>query len=161
MTSSLWRRTLPGLRPSRAWGLWRSLGFVQVRLRPRRIRPGGPEIPTGLLQANRRLAGLGGGELEGAPAETLQTHNARMNLRPGSLPPPSSRDVPLTSMSRHRQLDRSVGKVPGDIARTLLWANFLSEDLAFTRKGQSEHNFSCWRAIRLPLDAVIASAADE
>ena len=40
-------------------------------------------------------------------------------------------------------------------------ANFLSEDLAFTRKGQSEHNFSCWRAIRLPLDAVIASAADE
>src|SRR5258705_5948092 len=40
-------------------------------------------------------------------------------------------------------------------------ANFLSEDLAFTRKGQSEHNFSCWRALRPPLDAVLAYVADE
>jgi len=40
-------------------------------------------------------------------------------------------------------------------------ANFLSEDLAFTRKGQSEHNFSCWRALRPPLDAVLAHLADE
>jgi hypothetical protein len=38
----------------------------------------------GLLQANRRLTGLGGGELEGPP-ETLQTHSVRMNLRPGNL----------------------------------------------------------------------------
>src|SRR5258706_10225357 len=40
-------------------------------------------------------------------------------------------------------------------------ANFLSEDLAFTRKGQSEHNFSCWRALRPPLDAVLAYVTDE
>ena len=39
--------------------------------------------------------------------------------------------------------------------------NFLSEDLAFTRKGQSEHNFSCWRALRPSLDAVLAYVADE
>jgi hypothetical protein len=39
--------------------------------------------------------------------------------------------------------------------------NFLSEDLAFTRKGQSEHDFSCWRALRPPLDAALAHIADE
>jgi len=35
------------------------------------------------------------------------------------------------------------GAKQGDIARCTPLANFLSEDLAFTRKGQSEHNFSC------------------
>ena len=39
--------------------------------------------------------------------------------------------------------------------------NFLSEDLAFTRKGQNEHGFSCWQALRSPLDAVLAQAADQ
>ncbi len=39
--------------------------------------------------------------------------------------------------------------------------NFLSEDLAFTRKGQNEYGFSCWQALRPPLDAVLAHAADE
>src|SRR4029077_18951579 len=40
-------------------------------------------------------------------------------------------------------------------------ANFLSEDLAFTRKGQSETNSSCWRSLRPPLEAVLAYVADE
>jgi len=39
--------------------------------------------------------------------------------------------------------------------------NLPSEDLAFTRKGQNEHGFSCWQAPRPPLDAVLAHAADE
>jgi len=39
--------------------------------------------------------------------------------------------------------------------------SFLSEDLVFTRKGQSEHDFSCWRPLRPPLDAVLAHVADE
>jgi len=39
--------------------------------------------------------------------------------------------------------------------------SFLSEDLAFTREGQSEHDFSCWRPLRPPLDAVLAHVADE
>ena len=39
--------------------------------------------------------------------------------------------------------------------------NFLGEDLAFTRKGQSEHDFSCWRAPRPPRDAMLAHVADE
>jgi hypothetical protein len=37
--------------------------------------------------------------------------------------------------------------------------NFLGEDLAFTRKGQSEHDFSCWRAPRPPRDAMLAHVA--
>jgi hypothetical protein len=39
--------------------------------------------------------------------------------------------------------------------------SFLGEDLAFTRKGQSEHDFSYWRTLRPPLDAVLAHVADE
>src|SRR6266436_3105831 len=39
--------------------------------------------------------------------------------------------------------------------------NFLGEDLAFTRKGQSEHDFSCWPAPRPPRDAMLAHVADE
>src|SRR5436309_5721050 len=55
---------------------------------------------------------------------------------------------------------RHVSKVPkGDIAPPL--DNFLGEDSAFTRKGQSEHDFSCWRALRPPRDAVLAHVADE
>ena len=38
----------------------------------------------GLLEPERRRAGLRGRELKGPP-ETLQTHRVRMNLRPGSL----------------------------------------------------------------------------
>ena len=48
----------------------------------------------------------------------------------------------------------------GDIARAPP-DSFLSEDLAFTRKVQSEHGFSCWQTLRLPLDAVLAHVADE
>src|SRR6266496_427589 len=56
---------------------------------------------------------------------------------------------------------RHVRKVPNRRHRACTpLAHFLSEDLAFTRKGQSEHNFSCWRALRPPLDAVLAYVAD-
>ena len=34
----------------------------------------------------------------------------------------------------------------------------LSEAFAFPRKGQREHDFSCWRVLRPPLDAVLARA---
>jgi NAD(P)-dependent dehydrogenase (short-subunit alcohol dehydrogenase family) len=45
---------------------------------------GDPEVPVGLLQAERRRAGLVAVNWKGPP-ETLQTHSVRMNLRPGSL----------------------------------------------------------------------------
>ena len=65
--------------------------LAKCRVRPSSpVRPGGPEIPTGLLQANRRLAGLGGGELEGAqpkrcrptmPGHSLTSSSAATRFR--------------------------------------------------------------------------------
>ena len=70
---------------------------------------------------------------------------------------PSADNIRSTPISRHFQCPSACLKGANRRHRACTpLDSFLSEDLAFTRKGQSEHDFSCWRTLRPPLDAVLA-----
>ena len=117
-------------------------GSEKARIKPRLISGGWPfPMGSGAPKGPLQVPGLFGESWGAKPGENNVCFGTVNGLKSDTAPSPKSANK------------RKRACTPPD--------NFLSEELAFTRKGQGEHDFSCWRTLRPPLDAVLAHVADE
>jgi len=116
-----------------------------IRTINKALHPSPPQIARESYRANhiKRSVFTQPGSKTEISCRAISDFRSSLNSRQS----PTRRSRPKSANGRHRAC------TPLD--------NFLGEDLAFTRKGQSENDFSCWRAPRPPRDAMLAHVADE
>jgi hypothetical protein len=141
----------------RYWSKGEVIGYKRARLQQlvqRRPLNGNPRDAVALEQRKTLTAGNVGAlmmsterPLPWRSVSEVTAQGGDVLSTPISGPWRNSATGPLRANRRHR------------VSTPL--ANFLSENSAFKRKGQSEHNFSCWRAFRRLSTPFLRTLADE